>query len=143
MKRYTILTVALSLLVYFATAAEAQLAGTITSASVNLTEVSGELETQTVYTTPKTGSTFVLTQACAGATPGNEDLSTIMFFTGKTFGSIADLEPAPFSGPSGCLSFTPGYAMPPGEQIQCSVEEGEGQFFCSISGVLMPRLLTP
>jgi len=147
MRRYEVLAVVFLLLVMSTpAAAQVQLpTGNTVSASVNLTvpSVSGTTTTETVYTTPRLGSSFVLTQACAGATPTGTDLATIMYVSGKTFGSIADIEPAPFSGPSGCISFAPGYTMPPGEQIQCTLPfEGDvtGQYFCSISGVLVPSL---
>jgi hypothetical protein len=80
--------------------------------------------TTTVFTTPLRGDVFVLTEAC---TTGGITLS------GKTFGTITR-----FGSILACLSFSPGFALPANEDVQCTDLTGNPDN-CSISGVLVPR----
>jgi len=75
-----------------------------------------------VFTTPATGS-FILTQFCNFVSPPGSSSGTLR---GSTFGEI----PAP-SGPSNCVTYTPGIALPPNESLFCTVSTR-----CVITGIL-------
>ena len=133
--RFLALAFACALAFGFSTAAHAQtvgslLAGTIKSASATASAQG----TATIFTTPAIGH-FVLTQACANAGPA-------VTFKGGTFGFIADINSSGFSVgqplPT-CVSFSPGYAMPQNEEIECVGFSPNVGIECSISGVLTTK----
>ena len=98
----------------------APLAGTVVS---SFSGVSGGSTTGIFFTTPavSTGRRFILTQFCASGT-------NVVLVGGPPVGQIAVLPT------TGCVSFTPGFAIPPNTPISCTLNSGTG-LQCSISGV--------
>jgi hypothetical protein len=147
MRRWTLrmaamTALALAIVVAFGPHAEAQtvpLTGKIVSAS----STNG-----TIFTTPQSGTKFVLTQWCtniAAAAPGE----VVLF--GSSFGFIAMIEglysDIGNAGQASCVSFSPGYVMPFRETISCTnlilvgtVGLDDVTIPCSISGVASPTV---
>ncbi len=136
-------TIALAVLIAFGLRADAQsvpLSGKIVSAS-SRASVTGN----NVFTTPQSGTKFVLTQWCVELNQAAQAGNAIL--TGSTFGFIAEIQGAYIisaenPGKAACVSFSPGYVMPFRETISCAEQslEYSGGVTCSISGVLSATL---
>lgn len=99
------------------------LSGQVVSRSVTYTPTATNNYSAVVYAVPLTGS-FVLTQFCNNN--GNGET-----LRDSTFGFIAQ--------EVGCLTFSPGYALPKASQLICSGSWAYStSISCSISGVLGP-----
>jgi len=98
------------------------LSGTIVSANVHLTQKG---YAATMLTTPSAGSHFILTYFCA------VDTASLI---GRTFGRIART-PGSFTTQDPCRTFTPGIALPAGEELICT-NQGNTANDCTISGVV-------
>jgi hypothetical protein len=104
--------------------------GKVVSATVQTTS-----DNDVVFTTPSKGS-FLLTQVCASRAAGQ---TAPINLNCDSFGTIAVLPPSP-----SCVSFSPGYALPPGQSIRCDffcagsgcLSTAEDSVVCSISGVV-------
>ncbi len=101
--------------------------------------VSATVQTATtndvVFTTPTKGS-FLLTQVCATRAAGQ---TSPINLNCDAFGSVAILPATP-----SCVSFSPGYALPPGQAVRCDffcgappcVQSTADSIVCSISGIV-------
>lgn len=95
----------------------------VTSASTNLT---GQNDTQTVYTTPATGD-FIVTTFCASVVAGGVQLAAAGLGTLAQTGIGAS-----------CTTFSPGISVGPSTAISCATGSGASPgtvYFCSISGL--------
>jgi hypothetical protein len=90
------------------------------------TALSRANETQAVFITAATGD-FVLTQFCSDAVTGGVVLSAVRL------GSIAQT-----AGGNLCYTFQPGFIMPQGAAISCTLGQlaETGNHFCSIAGLV-------
>lgn len=89
-----------------------------------------------ILTTPASGA-FVLTQICTAGTPGsnNEDEVRVV---GSTLGPIAQSYGTDSLGV--CTAYTPGLAIPPGEELRCVQAGASGSAVtCTVTGVLSKK----
>ena len=101
-------------------------AGNAATASISL---SGPSDTQTVYTTPATGS-FYLQQFCASDVAGGVRLDV------SGLGSVA------LAGTTAsCVSFPSFLYLAPNAVVSCSTSSAApaGSYFCSIGGLASPK----
>jgi hypothetical protein len=115
------------------TVKQGNVSGTLVSASG--TAPMGGTEVA-ILTTPASGA-FVLTQICTTGAPGsnNEDNVRVV---GSTIGALAQSYGTGNLG--SCTVYTPGLAIPPGEELRC-VQGGasSGAASCTVTGVLSKK----
>ena len=89
-----------------------------------------------ILTAPASGA-FVLTQLCTAGTPGsnNEDEVRVV---GSTLGALAQNYGTDTLG--ACTTYTPGLAVPPGEELRCVQVGASGSpVTCTVTGVLSKK----
>jgi len=115
------------------TVKQGNLSGTLVSASA--TAPMGGTDA-VILTTPASGA-FVLTQICTAGTPSsnNEDNARVV---GSTLGPSAQSYGTDSLG--ACTVYTPGLAIPPGEELRCAQGGASGSAVtCTVSGVLSKK----
>ena len=138
MSRFAIAAFAAAL---FATSASGQavkngtLSGTIVSA--NAVAPTGGSDA-VLLTAPATGR-LVITQICAQGTSGanNGDAAQVV---GSTLGRFGLAIASGDVGEGACTNFSPGFAVPAGEELRCGQTGASGSpVSCSITGVLSKK----
>jgi hypothetical protein len=109
------------------------LSGTVVSASASAPTGGSDA---VILTAPASGA-FVLTQICTAGTSGsnNEDAVRVV---GSTLGPIAQSYGTDSLG--ACTSYTPGLAIPAGEELRCVQGGASGSpVTCTVTGVLSKK----
>jgi hypothetical protein len=89
-----------------------------------------------ILTTPPSG-TFVLTQICTTGASGSNNEDNVQV-VGSTIGAIAQSYATGNLG--SCTVYTPGLAIPPGEELRCAQGgASSGAVRCTVTGVLSKK----
>lgn len=89
-----------------------------------------------ILTTPASGA-FVLTQLCTAGTPGQNNGENARV-VGGTLGVITQQYGDSTLG--SCTVYTPGVAIPPGEELRCvQIGASAGPVTCTVTGVLSKK----